>query len=121
MDKELIKELKILKLNSTRVVAWYDHGDTVRGPWNRWFRVENPERNRQGKDNVVPPGSADTAYCAAAMNAVPDLIKEIEKLESQLGIAWSWLEHSGKSINGKWDCLQDGNICSKCEILNHDL
>ncbi len=82
--EQLIKELKLLKLNSTDVVCWRSCCDTVRGPFNRWFQVLNPDRKIQGKDIIVAHGSNDAKYCAAAMNAVPDLIIEIERLNELL-------------------------------------
>ena len=36
-NKETLSELKAICERSSKVVAWYDHYETVRGPWNRWF------------------------------------------------------------------------------------
>lgn len=79
--EEVIAELKELKEKSTPVVAWYDHGETVRGPFGRWFRIEQPEQEIQHDKVVRAHGFNDAAYCAAALNQVPRLITEIERLK----------------------------------------
>jgi hypothetical protein len=74
----MIIQLKNSKLNSTNVVAWYSHYDSVRGPYNRWFTVS------KGSDpDKVAPVHADAEYCADAMNFLPVLIDEYEKLKAK--------------------------------------
>lgn len=75
-----LEQLKELMENSTDVVNWYAYsefsGATVRGPWGRWFRV----------DDIVGPTKVhvasaldDAKYAAAAMNNLPKLIDELEQ------------------------------------------
>ncbi len=83
-----VKKLRELKAASTSVVKWYAHDSsgygpeaTVRGPFFRWFKVA--EVADEYKHNVSSPRD-DADYCAAAMNAVPELLDEIARLRSEL-------------------------------------
>lgn len=66
---------------STKVVAWYPHPGNVRGPFGRWFNITpvDPQYEKH-----VASASDDAEYAAAAMNAVPYLIQEIESLRMEL-------------------------------------
>jgi hypothetical protein len=79
-----IEKLKELKERSTNVVAWYAHPREVRGPFGRWFTCDGGD-NGMGDPVKYPtpvaPIEDDCAYAAAAMNAVPSLIKQIELME----------------------------------------
>lgn len=82
-----IDKLKELKEKSTKVVAWYPHPREVRGPFGRWFTCSGGD-NGMGDPVKYPtpvaPIEDDCAYAAAAMNAVPNLIKQIECMENAL-------------------------------------
>jgi len=80
----IIERLKELHRKSTRVNYWYDHGSedgTIRGPFHRWIKVE--EVDKAYKDNVASVAE-DAAYCTAALNYVPLLLKEIEMLQRKV-------------------------------------
>lgn len=78
---EEIAELEKLHAKSTQVVAWYAHLYEVRGPFGRWFTVnEVPEEH---KDKVASCFD-DVRYAARAMNAVPLLIDEIKLMRQAL-------------------------------------
>ena len=81
--KDLIKNLKEALAKSTNVVSWYAHSYTneVRGPWNRWFTCSKNEQ--EVLDGHVADAGYDCEYAAAAMNGVPELIKEYEELKQQ--------------------------------------
>lgn len=104
---EIIKRLKELKAKSTPVVGWYPHTDTVRGPWNRWFQVLNPETHREngGHPHTLPPGSDDVEYCAAAMTHAPELIKGFQTLvgdvKSSVDMIMSWQEKHDPDFNNQ--------------------
>lgn len=70
-----IKELRELKQNSTQVVKWYPHHDSVRGPFCRWFKVT--EVSEKDKKHVAYAGD-DAKYAAAAMNELPALLDSLE-------------------------------------------
>lgn len=73
---------KLMELyeNSTKA-TWYGHPCECRGPFNRWLTVsEVPEAYKKH----VASQSDDAHYAAAAMNAVPGLVEEIEELRAQL-------------------------------------
>lgn len=79
MTKEEIEGLRRLCKESTRVVSWYAHpyDATVRGPFCRWFTCS--EVAEQYRHNVASP-SQDVHFAAAAMNALPKLLDEVERL-----------------------------------------
>lgn len=73
--------LKDLYIRATAVVAWYAHPTQVRGPFVRWFEITEVEERYR---SCVASRADDAAYCAAAMNSVPHLIKMCEDLHSKL-------------------------------------
>jgi hypothetical protein len=83
-----LTKLKAFLAKSTSVVKWYPHagGDcygpeaTVRGPCFRWFKVTEPQGN--SPQHNIADAVDDAKYCAAAMNAVPELIRELESLRA---------------------------------------
>ena len=88
-----LEELKRLAEQSTKVVAWYAHSQydgyhpgkaSVRGPFGRWFLVE--EGGGWNKDEPKPVADLfdDAKYAAAAMNALPALIERVERLTDAL-------------------------------------
>lgn len=78
-----LEELKVLMDKATDVVNWYPHmeveGATVRGPWNRWFRVNDIDYGKEHVSSALD----DAKYAAAAMNALPDLIKKLEASQAR--------------------------------------
>jgi len=74
-----LQQLKERMDKSTEVVNWYPYmevdGATVRGPWGRWFRVNDID---YGKEHVAS-ALDDAEYAAAAMNNLPKLIDELEQ------------------------------------------
>ncbi len=82
------KELEILKElcgKATQVVGWYAHYKQVRGPFCRWFEItEVADQYKQHVGTIRD----DLNYCAAAMNELPRLIAEIERLKKQLQTFW---------------------------------
>lgn len=77
----VIEEIKECKSNSTSVVGWYAHSSEVRGPFNRWFKCS--EVNDAYKQ-YVSSTNEDCLYAAAAMNYMPSLIEEYEKVKREL-------------------------------------
>ena len=113
--KELVENLREKEKKSTPVVGWYDHVDTVRGPWNRWFKVLNPETERQEGTkypHTLPPGSDDVAYCAAAMNAGPHLIEAYDRLTDILNCI-----EKGEFKNGE-KALREEMRSLACNVLS---
>lgn len=86
-----IEELKELHKNST-VATWYAHPGQVRGPFCRWFEVTEVEPQYQ--KHVAYKGD-DTKYCAAAMNALPDMMALVEKQAKEIEIAKAALKRQG--------------------------
>ena len=80
-----IEELIELKSKSTRVVAWYAHSESVRGPWCRWFLIQN------GDENHVAPKYDDARFAAMALNMAEPLAKELK-------LAWKQNEIYKKSL-----------------------
>lgn len=88
-----ISELELLKTiaaASTKVNAWYAHGETVRGPFNRWLKVT--EVDKQYAKHVAFSHD-DARFAATAMNnmlrlieCIEDLRRQRDELELQLGI-----------------------------------
>lgn len=83
MTAERKAEIKELLKNSTSVNAWYAHSEdsTVRGPYVRWFKCL--EVDPQYKERVSST-SDDVKYAACAMNAIPELLTELEAVEAEL-------------------------------------
>lgn len=94
-------EIRRLLANATPVNAWYAHPfeKQVRGPWCRWFQASGPFEKRMNPPHPSRPGERvahaaiedDVAYCAAAMNMVPVLLNEIDRLREDLEDARSML------------------------------
>lgn len=85
MTNEQRLRLRELAKNSTEVVQWYPHGPgdgyhlgkgCVRGPFSRWFMVEEvaPEYKQ-----CVADVYDDAKFCAAAMNNLVPLLDELDK------------------------------------------
>ena len=76
--KQQLQTLLKLADAASPVVAWYAHGNengTVRGPFHRWFTCSEVEdRYKQHVASV----DDDCRYAAAAMNAVPTLVKVLQ-------------------------------------------
>lgn len=81
-----LKELKELKEKSTKVVGWHASGEHVKGPFYRWFTCT--EAVAEYADQVATRAD-DAKYCAAAMNALPQLIERVEKLSEAVEILTS--------------------------------
>lgn len=64
---------------ATKTVAWHPHKEdsTVRGPYHRWFKCAEGDMQYSPRISEV---EKDIEYCAAAMNAMPLLIAEVEGL-----------------------------------------
>lgn len=79
---ELANQILADAEKTTKVVAWYAHsnGDnfytdaTVRGPYHRWFRVEQVPIDCINK---VAPACDDAKFAATAMNSVEILAKAV--------------------------------------------
>ena len=90
--ESLLKELEELEKNSSRVVAWYSHGDedgTIRGPWHRWFKCQEGDNGRPDSIGTV---KEDCDYAAAAMNSLPALLQIIKTQREALKEAGDSLE-----------------------------
>ena len=95
-----IEELKVLITKSTSVVNWYPHaydstegiGATVRGPFGRWLQVTEVSN----KDYPAAKPEDDAKYAAAAMNYLPHLVEEVERLREEL--AQIAIDDSGADI-----------------------
>jgi hypothetical protein len=79
-EKLDINKLKELMKNSTNVVNWYPYmetnGATVRGPWSRWFRVDDVDYGKEHVSSALD----DAKYAAAAMNSMPALLALLDDL-----------------------------------------
>jgi hypothetical protein len=78
-----ISHLKELHSKSTDVVAWYQKGSVICGPYNRHFYASTVPDPYQ---HCVSAATDDAAYGAAAMTLVPKLIEYIEFLEGELAV-----------------------------------
>ena len=78
MTKEERQKLRELANKSTPVNAWYAHNESVRGPFNRWFKCS--EVNPEYKKHVSEPED-DCKFAAAAMNNLVPLLNYIDYLE----------------------------------------
>lgn len=77
----LIEEFKMLHGNSTKVVNWYAHPDTVRGPYHRWFTISDvPSQYAQHVGSKFD----DAKFAAASMNIAPLLVEYIEELNKEI-------------------------------------
>lgn len=85
-----ITELRRIAEASTKVVQWDAHGKyqhphpeyaTVRGPYNRWLLV-TPVAEQYQKH--VADQYADAEFAAAAMNALPELLEDWERMQKAL-------------------------------------
>lgn len=93
--------LRALWMKSTEVVAWYsNYPGEVRGPFCRWFKVTDvaPEY----KKHVAEVGD-DSAYAAAAMNALPHLLDHADRLSAELSAE----KLKGESCTLEWGELLD--------------
>lgn len=97
------KEIREALDRSTKVVAWYPHPREVRGPFCRWFTCSEASNGMGDPINYPVPVAKiedDVKYCAIAMNSVPELLAEIDRLRNannQLGkIVTHWMEESFK-------------------------
>lgn len=88
------KEIKEALAKSTKVVGWYPYSQfdgyhlgkaSVRGPFGRWLLVEGGDNGMGDPINHPTPVADlfdDAIYAAIAMNSVPILLNEIEKLRN---------------------------------------
>lgn len=89
-----LEQLKEITSKSTQVVNWYPHSDgTIRGPYCRWLIVTGGDGDRE----YTSPIRNDVEYASMAMNALPFLIEDKEKLEEIV----EKLERENKEL--KWD------------------
>lgn len=65
----------------TQTVGWYPHPREVRGPYNRWFRIQEGDDQDNGH---LASTLGDAKYCAMAMNSIPSLMYEIESLRNEI-------------------------------------
>ena len=72
-------ELRTILNKSTKVVNWYVHSNTVRGPFGRWFTVS--ERLENWKAGDLAYHTDDVAFASAAMNNLEQLLDKSESLE----------------------------------------
>ena len=79
--KNIIQKLKDSQRSSTPVNNWYAHSNEVRGPYNRWFTCS--EVDLAYKSNVAST-KKDCEYAANAMNYLPIIIEEYEKVKKEL-------------------------------------
>lgn len=81
MTKQRRDQLREIASKSTKVVAWYDDGGTVRGPFNRWFHCTDvPEQYRS---HVAWAGD-DCTFAAAAMNNLVPLLDELDAMDKEI-------------------------------------
>ena len=92
-----LKKLRELASKATKVVGWYPHSYSptrpaesyahqVRGPFFRWFLLQEGDDQSSlfpGNAGSLAPPEDDVNYCAAAMNSVPALLDEIERLQAE--------------------------------------
>jgi hypothetical protein len=77
---EKIEALLEAQAKSTPVVAWYAHTEdlTIRGPWNRWFKVSGPTFEHQCNGKVVrADAERDVEFLTLAANLAGDLAREL--------------------------------------------
>lgn len=99
-DKELkllgedeIEEGLRLCEDATQVNSWYPMGPdsddfcTVRGPYNRWFRVENVSSSY-----YISSAHDDVKFAAHAMNNYRDALLQIKELQKELDTLKEHLE-----------------------------
>lgn len=74
---------------ATPAVYWYVHvyEGVIKGPWNRWFRIEGPKNALASTKGDLVHGSAesDLWYCATAMNEFPRSIEALRVACEALG------------------------------------
>ena len=81
MSEEIdTKKLRKIAGRSTRVVGWYAHMTTVRGPYCRWFKCS--EVDDQDKHRVAST-TDECEFAAAAMNNFVPLLDEIDRLRTE--------------------------------------
>ena len=79
-----LEALKELEKKSTQVVGWYSNYANlgqVRGPFGRWITVSDVA---PPYSNNVADVADDARYIEAAINMVPYLIEDIEKLQEKI-------------------------------------
>jgi hypothetical protein len=82
-----LKKLREILDKSTPVVAWYAHeyDNTVRGPWNRWFKIDGPTEPEVQNGRVCRASAEnDVKYAAMALTEFPRLLDCLGRAMSQL-------------------------------------
>lgn len=130
-----------LQAKSTRVVGWYGHtyGDhrangmkTVRGPFNRWFALqEGQDNDRHGKSQgCLAPAENDIEYAAFALCNMASLAEGYLTLRAELSSmrarlegaksALEWYAQERYTVSSIGEPDRFGNYQTRTEPEKHD-